>query len=66
MLDKKLKKIGTITVNSGFVHVVGFDAKDCTCREVGALALLWAIGKLQRELAAMVDHPGGTMNVSVD
>jgi len=36
------------------------------CREVGAHALLWAIGEMQRELTALIEKPGGTGNVCSD
>jgi len=58
MLDKKLKKAGTILIHNGMIHVDGFEADDCMCREVAALAVLWAIGKMQQELVAMIANPG--------
>jgi hypothetical protein len=63
MLDAgpaKLTKIGTITIHPpGVIHIEGFDGKDCTCRDVAVLALVHAIGVLQRELMATLEKPGG-------
>lgn len=61
MLDKKLKQVGKVTIDGhGKIYVDGFEADDCMCREVAALALLWAIGELQAELHAIIAIPGGT------
>lgn len=65
MLDTELKKTGTILMHEGQIHVEGFSADDCGCREVAAHALLWAIGEMHRELAEMIRVPGGTMKVGI-
>lgn len=59
MLDRKLKTIGTITMSELGFDIEDFDADGASCREVAALAILWAIGELQNELASIVDRPGG-------
>jgi hypothetical protein len=55
-----LTKIGTITIApDGWIHIEGFDGDGCTCRDVSALAMVHAIGVLQRELMATLEKPGG-------
>ena len=66
MIDQKLTKIGRLKITQDGICIDGFEAEGATCREVGALALLWAIGELQRELAAMIETPGGSGKCSVD
>lgn len=66
MLDTKLRKTGTILMHKGRIYTAGFSAEGCMCREVAAHALLWAIGEMQRELAALIEKPGGTGNCSAD
>jgi hypothetical protein len=66
MLDLHLKNIGTITMDAKKIEINGFDADDAMCREVAALALIWAIGRMQNELSALIRKPGGTGNTSVD
>jgi hypothetical protein len=66
MLDTKLRKTGTLLMHDGRIYTSGFRADGCMCREVAAHALLWAIGELQRELAALIEKPGGTGNVAAD
>jgi hypothetical protein len=70
MLDNikpaKLTKLGTLTITSSEVMCDDFEGNaECSCRDVAALALVWAIGKLQRELAATLRQPGGTGKMSV-
>lgn len=60
MLDKKLRRTGILLMDRNRIFVDGFAADGCMCREVAALALLWAIGELQRELTALIRQPGGT------
>lgn len=63
MLDAdtaRLIQFGTVKVSAGDVIVEGFDAEGATCREVAALATLWAIGRLQQELTAILERPGGS------
>ena len=62
MLDAdpaKLKKTGTVTITSNGIVVEGFEADGATCRDVTALAAVWAIGELQRELLKTLEKPGG-------
>lgn len=66
MLNKKLDRIGKVTIHRGQIEVEGFSADDCMCREVGILAMLYAIEELQREVKAMIEAPGGTGRCSVN
>ena len=65
MLDAdpaKLTKIGKVVIDEkGKCRVVirGLKGDDCSCRDLTALAMLWAIGELQRELMATLEQPGG-------
>lgn len=40
------------------VSVEGFSAEGGSCRDVAALAMVWAIGRLQQELMATLEKPG--------
>lgn len=66
MLDLKLKRIGKVTMTAKKIEIDGFAADGAMCREVAALALIWAIGKMQNELSALIRKPGGTGNTSID
>lgn len=67
MLDLRLKTIGTLTMDENGMHAEGFEADGpAMCREVGALALMWAIGELQKELTEIIARPGGTGKCGVD
>jgi hypothetical protein len=66
MLNTTLYKTGTILMHGGRIHIAGFGADNCMCREVAAHALLWAIGEMQRELYELIARPGGTGNTGVD
>ena len=60
MLDKdpaKLTKIGGIGISADRILIEGFEADGATCRDVAALAIVWAIGELQRELMATLEAP---------
>lgn len=62
MLDAEpasLCKFGTVTVEPSRISIDGFDANGGSCRDVAALALVWAIGELQRDLMATLESPGG-------
>jgi hypothetical protein len=62
MLDAdpaKLVKTGKVTIDATGVTVEGFKGENASCRDVAALAALWAIGELQRELLATMQRPGG-------
>jgi hypothetical protein len=62
MLDREeahLTATGTITLDENRILIEGFGAQNGTCRDVAALALVWAIGRLQRELMATLEKPGG-------
>jgi hypothetical protein len=65
MMDKSLSRIGTITVIGGEIRLEGFEGNGCSCREVAALALLWAIGHFQEQLQQQILKPGGSGLVSV-
>jgi len=60
-----LTKYGRVVIEAHNTSVEGFGAHEASCREVAALALVWAIGVLQRELQATLEKPGGG-NVGVD
>lgn len=63
MLDAepaKLTKTGKVTITDGQIAIEGFNASNATCRDVVALAALWAIGELQRELMLTLEKPGGS------
>lgn len=66
MLDKRLSRVGTVLMYGGEIHVEGFEAEGAMCREVLALALLWAIGEMQRDLVELIAVPGGSHRVGVD
>jgi len=57
--EARLTRTGTVTINADGVFVEGFSAENGTCRDVAALAALWAIGELQRELMKTLEQPGG-------
>jgi hypothetical protein len=60
--EASLTKTGTVTIFTEGrlrVNVEGFEGRNCSCREVAALAMAWAIGELQRELVATLQKPGG-------
>jgi len=62
MLDAnevRLKKIGSVTVRAGRIEIDGFSGENATYRDVAALAAVWAIGRLQRELMEILKRPGG-------
>lgn len=62
MLDAnpaRLYQNGTVTVTPTGITVAGFEGLNASCRDVAALAALWAIGELQRELMATLERPGG-------
>lgn len=64
--EAKITEVGRVTVMpDGEVRVEGFEGDNCTCRDVCALAMVHAIGVLQRELLAVLEKPGGG-NVCVD
>lgn len=65
MLDMKLSKTGTILIHEGQIHIDGFEADGASCRETAGLAVLWAIGLLQRELTDIIAAPGGGVS-SID
>jgi hypothetical protein len=60
----RLKKIGTVTIlpaPEGRIQIVatGFEGEGASCRDVAAMAMVWAIGELQRELMRIIETPGG-------
>lgn len=66
MLDKRLRKSGTILMHKGQIHIDGFEADHTSCREIAILAMIWAIGELQEEIVADIAVPGGSGNVVID
>lgn len=62
----RLIKTGTVVVTDGKIEIGGFSSDDGTCRDTAALALVWAIGRLQAELQAKLERPGGGNTVIVD
>lgn len=67
MLDKKLSKIGRITIEpDGEILCDGFEADDCMCREVAILAMIHGARVLLRESVACIEIPGGTGKCSVN
>lgn len=54
-----ITKPGTVTIDAdGLVIIAGFECDGATCRDVAALAMVWAIGKLQQELMLTLEAPG--------
>ncbi len=69
MLDAnkaQLTKVGTLSISSGKIVVSGFDGDGCTCRDISALAIIWAIGQLQSSLLDVVREPGKADHVVFD
>lgn len=61
MLDatpSRLTNIGTVTIAKDGIAIEGFSAENGTCRDVAALALVWAIRQLSRELQTTMERPG--------
>lgn len=58
-LEKRLLKLGRVTITSSGISVEGFRAKGASCRDVAILAAAWAIGELVREMNATIEKPGG-------
>jgi len=56
---------GEVRVSSRGVAISLFDCENASCRDLAALAMVWAIGELQRNLLALMEKPGGG-NVTVD
>lgn len=67
MMDCKLTRKGRLTIyGNGRIEVDGFAVKgDAMCRDLAALAMLWGIGVLQKELAAVVAKPGGNLKCGI-
>jgi hypothetical protein len=57
--EARLTEFGTVTIRPDGIVVEGFSAENGTCRDVAALATLWAIGRLQEELMKTLERPGG-------
>jgi hypothetical protein len=66
MLDKRLHRIGKVTIKPGGITVEGFRADDCMCREVAILGMMWAIDQLWTEVKATIDRPGGNGTAGID
>ena len=56
---------GEVLVSSRGVAISLFDCENASCRDLAALAMVWAIGELQRSLLALMEKPGGG-NVTVE
>jgi hypothetical protein len=54
-----LNDIGEVRISEHGVEVLGFSGHQCSCRDVAALALVWAIERLGRELRETMREPGG-------
>lgn len=68
MLDKdpaRLTQFGAVEITQNGITVSGFRAENGTCRDVAALAAVWAIGRLQEELMKCLERPGGG-NICID
>lgn len=62
MLDAapaRLTDTGTVTIGVDGISIDGFTAENGTCRDVAALALVWALQQLSQELQAVMERPGG-------
>jgi hypothetical protein len=57
LMQTTLTKTGKVTIVAGTILIEGFDAKDATDTDVKALAIVWAIGWLERELLATLHPP---------
>ena len=66
MLDLKLDRTGTLTITKDQIEVSGFSADNAMCREVAALACLWGIKVLQKELEDTIAKAGGGISVICD
>jgi hypothetical protein len=55
----RLLSLGTVTVSATGIQIDGFDGINATCRDVAVLAMIWAIGELQRDLMSSIEMPGG-------
>lgn len=62
MLDAHPARIvspGTVTIApDGLIVIADFKGDGCSCRDMAALAIVWAIGKLQEELMLLLEAPG--------
>lgn len=66
MLDRDevhLTETGTITLAEDRINIDGFRAENGTCRDTAALAIVWAIGRLQLELTQTLEKPGGGISI---
>lgn len=57
--EAKLTQHGMVTIDASGINCTGFEGDNTSCRDVAALAVLWAIGELQRELTLLMQKPGG-------
>jgi hypothetical protein len=58
--EVRLTKRGKVTIfANGDIEIEGFHGKNCSCRDVAVLAMLWAIGVLQKDVTADIQKPGG-------
>ena len=62
MLDAepgRITKTGIVEVTTDRgININGFEAEGCTCRDVAALAMTWAIQQLSDELQKVLERPG--------
>lgn len=63
MLDAepaRLVKAGAVTITKSRIIVEWFDGEGTSCRDIAALAAVWAIGRLQDELRKTLEKPGAS------
>ena len=61
MLDiepARITGIGTVTITEDGITIEGFEADVASGRDLAALATVWAIGELQRELLKTLERHG--------
>lgn len=65
-MNLELSKAGTVLIHDGQISLGGFEGENCGCSDVAILALIWAIGELQRELTECLRTPGGSGKCGID
>jgi len=58
-----LTKRGTVIVAPDGIVIRDYEAENASCRDVAVLAIVSAIGDLQRELMRLIERPGGGNSV---
>lgn len=59
MLDKAITREGILIMIGGHVYLEGWETNDGMCREVAALACLYAARELMERGMALIAQPGG-------